>query len=409
MATKRKAKIITDQKELDYFLSMDHNECQKLSVFMENFGEFNGKSRYHVYDVLTVPPNTYHGNKNKFTTTLGLWFFNHVCISGPGLFDELGYLNVPITKGKYKEITTKLSYAILEDRVTVPQYKAFLNAVQKFMPYTTIICPTTSEEMLMISKTIEPKKKQLLKKYAKELEAGDAFVMNKIENELLDYCAEILEDEPAMDNIRSGAGADWTNNFKNMYVIKGAQKDPDPTKGYNLITSCYAEGSSKEDYPKIANSLSAGPYSRARKTAEGGYLEKLFLSAFQHVTLDEKGSDCKTNRTITVTLDKTYLPLMMYSYIVEGSRLIRLDSTNMDKYKGKTVKMRFSSLCANKSKNGCICNKCIGDLYYLLEVKNIGTATPQLASCIKNINMKAFHDSTEKYTAMNIMEAFGSE
>ena len=70
------------------------------------------------------------------------------------------------------------------------------------------------------------KKKELLKKYDKELKAGDALVMNKIEKELLDYCKEKLKDEPAMDNINSGAGADWGNNFKNMYVIKGAQKDP---------------------------------------------------------------------------------------------------------------------------------------------------------------------------------------
>lgn len=57
--------------------------------------------------------------------------------------------------------------------------------------------------------------------------------------------------------------------------------------------------------------------------------------------------------------------------------------------------------------NECICNKCAGDLYYLLNTPNIGTATPQLASSVKNIMMKAFHDSTEKFTQMNAMEAFG--
>jgi hypothetical protein len=140
-----------------------------------------------------------------------------------------------------------------------------------------------------------------------------------------------------------------------MYVIKGAQKDPDPTKGFNIITSCYEEGISKEDYPKMANSLAAGPYARACNTAKGGYMEKLFLSAFQHVQLDKKDSDCGTKRTITVTLEGDYLSLMMYSFIVEGNKLIRLDSTNVDKYKGKTVKMRFSSLCEHEK----ICNKCL--------------------------------------------------
>ena len=153
----------------------------------------------------------------------------------------------------------------------------------------------------------------------------------------------------------------------------------------------------------MANSLAAGPYARACNTAKGGYMEKLFLSAFQHVQLDKKDSDCGTKRTITVTLEGDYLSLMMYSFIVEGNKLIRLDSTNVDKYKGKTVKMRFSSLCEHEK----ICNKCAGDLYYLLDVQNVGAATPQLASCIKNISMKAFHDSTDKYRTMDPMKAFG--
>ena len=402
MAITRKAKTITDKAELDYIFSLSSHDCQKTSVFMDFFGEFDGKRKYNTYDVINVPPNTYMKNKNTFVTTIGSYIFNKAIIEGADLFNELGYINYTINKKALKGIYSKLSFAVLEDRITTDQFKKFLDLCQKFMPYSTIICPTTSESMLVISKTIEPKKKELLKKYEKEIAAGDAYTVNKIEKELLDYAMEKLGDDPALDAMKSGAGADLGNNFKNMYVIKGAQKDPDPTKGYNIITSCYEEGISKEDYTKMANSLAAGPYARARNTQKGGYTEKLFLSAFQHVQLDEKGSDCKTKKTITITLDGDTMPLYMYSYIVEGSKLVRLDSTTMDKYKGKTVKMRFSSLCEHEK----ICNKCAGDLYYLLGVTNIGTATPQVGSCVKNISMKAFHDSTDKYVAMDPMKAF---
>lgn len=399
----RVAKEITNKDDLEEILALTDHDCLKLSVGMEYFGEFNGKIRFHPYDWFKVPKGAYHNNKNEFTTTIGAWIFNHAIISYPGLFDELGYINEPVTKKIYSGITSKLSYAILEDRVTTQQYKKMIDATQKLMPLSTVICPVTSESMLTISKTIEPKKKELLKKYEKELKAGDALVMNKIEKELLDYCKEKLDGDPAMDGINSGAGADWGNNFKNMYVIKGAQKNPDPTKGYNLITSNYMDGVSKDDYVAMANSLAAGPYARAKNTASGGYSEKLFLAATQHVVLDKKGSDCGTKRTITVTLDKTRMRMLMYSYIVEGGRLIRLDSTNMDKYAGKTVKMRFSSLCCGKK----LCNKCAGDLFYLLGIQNVGTASPQLASCVKLISMKAFHDSTDKYIKMDPNEAFG--
>ena len=402
MAKQRKARYITDT-ERDYILSLSSKDCLKTSVFMECFGEFNGKKKFNTYDVMKVPPKTYHNNKNEFVTTVGAWFFNKGCIDYPGIFDEIGYINKPVNKGVYGDINDKLSLAILEDRVTTEQFKQWIICCQKFMNYSTVICTTSSEDMLLISKKIEPKKKELLKKYEKEIANGDAFAMQKIENELLDYCQNELKDDPAFDNIRAGAGADLGNNFKNMYVVKGAQKDPDPTKQYNIITSCYSEGISKEDYVAMANSLAAGPYSRARKTATWGYEEKKFLLAFQHVKLGPKGSDCGTKRTITVTLNKNCIKRLMYYYIVEGNKLVHLYSTNMDKYKGKTVKMRFSSLCENEH----ICNKCAGDLYYILDTPNIGTATPQLASAVKNVMMKSFHDSTEKFMVMDAMEAFG--
>lgn len=403
MAIKPRKGRMIKQEEIEYLLSLTSEDCLKTSVFMECFGSFNGKVRFNTYDIMTVPPKSYHNNKNEFTTTVGSWFFNKGCIDYPGLFDELGYFNEPFTKKAYGALKDKLSMAILEDRVTTQQFKQWIMCLQKFMNYSTVICSTTSEDMLLISKKIEPKKKELCKKYEKELAAGDAYIASKIEDELLQYCEKTLKDDPAWDNIKAGAGADLGNNFKNMYVMKGAQKDPDPTKGYNIIKSCYSEGVSKEDYAAMANSLAAGPYARARKTAIWGYEEKKFLLAFQHIKLGPKGSDCGTKRTITVKLNSSNMRMLMYSYIVDGGRLVRLDSTTMDKYKDKTVKIRFSSLCKSEH----ICNKCAGDLYYLLEATNVGTATPQMASAVKNIMMKSFHDSTEKFTQMNAMEAFG--
>jgi hypothetical protein len=94
----------------------------------------------------------------------------------------------------------------------------------------------------------------------------------------------------------------------------------------------------------------------------------------------------------------------MYSYIVEGSRLVELTSKNMEKYRGKKVKMRFSSLC--ESKDG-ICSKCAGNLFYRIGIINVGVATPIIPSKLKNLSMKSFHDSTVKTVEMDPMRAFG--
>lgn len=406
MANKRIPRKITSKEEIDYFLNLDSDRVCDMSFMMETFGVFEGKSKFHPYDIIDIPPGSYgpagKKNKNTFTTTVGRWVFNKAFIE-PHFFDLFGYINKPITKKTIGWINQVQSYALLEDKITMDDMMDYNQRCQKFQAYTTMLCPSISEAMLLISKTIEPKKKELLKKYAKEIAANDAYTVGLIENELLEEAKRVLKDDPTMDLYDSGAVGSFDNNFKNMYIMKGAVKDPDPLKGYNIITSNQIDGICKEEYSKYANALPAGPYARAKKTEVFGYYEKLFLNAFQHVVLDKPGSDCGTKRTITVTLDNKMLDQMMYSYIVEGSRLVELTSENREKYRGKTVKMRFSSLCEGTH----ICNKCAGNLFYRLGISNIGVATPQLASKVKVITMKGFHDSTVKYGKIDIKKAFG--
>ena len=113
---------------------------------------------------------------------------------------------------------------------------------------------------------------------------------------------ETLKDDPGMDMFNSGAIGDLGNHFKNMFVMKGIIKDPDPNKGYNIVTSSYMDGIKPQDYEYMANSLAAGPYKRGKKTQDGGYWEKLLLVAYQHLSIVSE--DCGTKRTIDVALDE---------------------------------------------------------------------------------------------------------
>ena len=240
---------------------------------------------------------------------------------------------------------------------------------------------------------------------AKELDKeGNNLVVDNIEKELLAYAKELLKDDPSFDTYLSGARSSLKNDFKNMYIMRGASKDPDPTKGYNVMTGSFIDGIKEDEYTYLAKTLTGGPYARGKKTAIGGYWEKLFLAAFQHITLDPKDSDCKTNRTLTRTITKQNKMLYMYSYMVEPSgKLTELTYDVMNKLIGKTIKIRFSSLCASKTG---ICNKCAGNLFYRIGIENIGTVTPIIPTKIKLISMKAFHDSTLKYTEIDPMKTF---
>ena len=230
---------------------------------------------------------------------------------------------------------------------------------------------------------------------------GNEVVSEKIEKELLDFAANYLDGDDSMDCYNSGARMKWGNHFKNMYVMRGAAKDPDPNKGYNVLTSNYSDGFGRDEYAALANTLAAGPYNRGKKTGLGGYWEKLFVSAFQHLKLDPAGSDCGTKRYKEVVIDnpKEY----MYNYIIEGNKLVELTSKNIDKYKGKKVKMRFSSLC--ESKTG-FCNHCAGNLPYRIGIENIGMMLSAIPAKLKLLSMKSFHDSNVKTIEIDLNKAF---
>ena len=408
MATaKRKSKIITNKEDIDYLINLSYNEVLKTSFIMKMFGNFKGKQKYNPYDIVTLPAGCYKLgnslNKKPFTTTVGLWVFNK-CFIEEELSQLLGYINTPMTKKMFSKVNDTISYAILEDDLDISVLKKYIKKCQKYQPYVHILTPNHTMAMLLIVDSIKSKKAELLKKYDSRIKSGDEKIVDEIQEQLLSYAKDILQDDPSLDMYNSGAKGTWDNNFKNLFVMRGAIKDPDPTKGYNIITSSYMEGISKEEYSKFANSLAAGPYARGKKTEVGGYWEKLFFAALQHLKALPEGSDCGTKKYITITLTDDVIKSNMYNYIIEGNRLIELNSKNMNSYKGKTVKMRFSSVC--ESKNG-FCNKCLGNLFYKLNVVNVGAATPQLAAKLKLTSMKSFHDASIRLRTLDVKKAFG--
>lgn len=403
----RISRTVSKKEDIDFLLHITEEEACSMSFMMENFGRFgDDEPRFYPYDIFIVPPGSYGSptkkNNNQFTTTVGRWVFNKAFIEKE-LFDLFGYINEPITKKSFGKLNKKLSYAINEDKIPLSVLEHYVSKGQKFQPYCNILAPSVTVGCLEIPKKIRKKKEEIFKKYAKELEANDPVISQKIEKELLDECSKYMEDDEFMDLVRSGARLTWENNFKNMFVFRGAVKESDPSKqGYSVIKSNFMDGISPEDYSTFANSLTAGPYSRAKKTEVGGAWEKMFVRAFQHLRALPEGTDCHTKKYLTVKLTKDNIDDWIYSYIVEGTNLVEITSDNMDKYVGKTVKLRYSGFC--ESKEG-ICSKCSGHLFNRIGLNEVGIASYQICSVIKNISMKAFHDGTVKVT--NIEESYG--
>jgi hypothetical protein len=387
------------------------------SFMMNILGNFDGKSLCKQYDTFDVPIGAFSylnkkgklvSNKNKFTTTIGIWIFNVFFLRDFGFsFLFNGYINDNIDEKKFNKINQTLVYALCEDKIDGETYKKFLDYGQYFMPFETILSPNHTEKILGCTKEIQKKKAELAKKYEEGIKNGDPVIGEKMSKELLEYAKEILKDDPSLDVYDSGAGGTFKNNFKNMYVMKGAVRNPDPNakQEFTIATSNFLDGVSADEYSLIANALAAGPYARAKKTEIGGYWEKLFVAAFQTISLDGPDTDCGSNKYIEVELTEKNLSMYMYNYIIKSDgSLEELTSDNSDKYIGKKVKMRFSIFC--KSKTG-ICNKCAGNFFYRVKVGNLGLATVQIPTALKLKSMKAFHDSTINTTEIDPMKAFG--
>ena len=410
---KRVSREIKDPKDIEYLVKLTEDDITT-SLIMELFGDFGDHQWFNPYDILTVPTGAYGGklpngkekkNKAPFTTTIGRLIFNKYFIEcEPELLQFVGYVNDNVGKKAYGKLFDSLGYAVLEDEISIDTYKRFCKKSQKFMPYVSILAPNHSMNMLTITKQINKKKAELIKQNQEAFDRGDVYVVDQVSKELLAYAKELMKDDPAMDMFLSGAGGSFENNFKNMFIMRGSVQDPDPRKSYNIITSNYVDGVSQDEYSKLANTLAAGPYSRSKKTELGGYWEKLFLQSLQHVILQEPGSDCGTKRHIELKVTDKNIGSIMYCYVInnDGS-LTEINSKNKDKFIGKKVKLRFSSMC--EAKDG-ICNACAGNLFYRLGIRNIGAATPQIPSKLKVLSMKLFHDDQLNFTEMDPMAAF---
>jgi hypothetical protein len=124
------------------------------------------------------------------------------------------------------------------------------------------------------------------------------------------------------------------------------------------------------------------------------------MAAFQGVELDEEGSDCGTEITLTVKITEKNYKKFLYTYIVEGNKLVCLSPDKIKNYIGKTVKKRSPLYC----KTPKICEKCFGRLPYIIGIKKIGLTVSQLAESLKNLSMKRFHSSSVKLGKVNLEE-----
>lgn len=378
-------------EDVSYLMSLKEKDVtKKLLIDFFAHGK-NKKPRFNTNDKFILPAGSKMMNKEPIDTTVGRYIFNLFIIS-PSFLPFIGYQNIIVDSGAINALEDNLSEYLLDKKIKPEDYIDYLNRIQWLgNSPTDFLVPSMSLTAILPNKEVIRKRDELVKQHKEALEKGDPIVATQIEKELVKIAEEGLKGDPSYDLYRSGANGKVGNQYKQTNIMKGAIRD-NATGGYNVATTNYMEGIDKRDYHYFGDTIVYAAHSRAVGTQKGGYETKKMFAAFQTVSLDKVGSDCGTKKTLTFVMNKSNYRLFLFRYIVEGTKFIQLTNENIKNYLDKVIHIRSALFCQSDK----LCNKCAGDLYYKLDIENIGLTTAKVSSTLLNLSLKNFHDTTLK-------------
>lgn len=335
---------------------------------------------FTIYDKIECKPGDMVNIKTTLETTVGRFITNYVLLVDP-FGDIIPFINSEIKLGKLENNLAKL---IMEDNITVAQYKKYINNGYSLLHMGELFVPTITEKSLTVDDNIIKRRDELLEEHKDEL--TDPKVVAAIERELVSMYKESLKGDPSERYFGASSKA-YNVQAKKINLMVGGMDDFGGSGG-KIITNkkALADGWDKDNFPAIANEIRKGSYSRGKEVQKGGEITKFIFRAFQDVTID--GDDCKTKEGLTITFDESVHPSSFLGVNVIDDKNTVITSKNVDSFVGKTVTIRSPMFCKSKKS---ICYKCAGEYFKKLGIKNPGPLAIDISSTMMLKEMKAMH------------------
>ena len=399
----QKAFLTRDIK--DYTLDFLTSTFAKCANSKDRIG--NHKTRFVPSDRMTVPANYFYANQPAIKTTLGRFIFNKFVLATSGVIEKTKFYETTFIQNEIGKIMEITGIMLVNDVITKDQFDEFVNRIICLGGWLSgMITGTISLGTLKPNPKIEAKKEELLKKYEKEVAAGDKVIIKQIENELVDYAKEVLKDDDMGMMVYNSGQINFSNNYKNNFIAKGMIYDSIDKK-YKFIRSSLSDGINVEEIPNMTNGTVHIEYTKTIKIADSGYMGKRLMALLQMMQAGEPGSDCGSKNYIPILVSKRNKFDMLQTYIKgEGDNLVLLTPENIDNYIGKVILARSPMACLSPDK---ICNKCLGEFFYKMDIENLGTWASTINYRFLTYNLKLKHDATIKLTELNpdnIIESF---
>ena len=336
-------------------------------------------------------------------TSLGMLLFNRYVLEGEHVIQVTKYWNTPLSNKGMGQFEKMLASLVVANMITTQDQGNVIDARDRLGAWVCCFLGTAvSSSLLMPMYDVNKRKDELFKQYANDINSNDPVKQilktNEIEKELVGMVRNNLKNAGEVNDLFNSGVYNLDNNYKTINVMRGAVFN-DITQKYDVVESSLMDGINRKDIPAFANSVVAGAYPSAVGTADAGYMSKQMMALLQSEELDPNPkSDCGTKATIPIHIDSSTAKYVLRRNILDGSKVVTLNSNNIGSYMNKTVKL-FSPACCIHDR---ICAKCGGPLFYELGVTRIGLLCTQFTDKILNIKLKSKHNLSQSAGTMKV-------
>lgn len=336
-------------------------------------------------------------------TTFGRFLFNTV-VFYESLQNRVPYLNRQIEARDIENIVVDLMVdnplpgeevapgkASVDDCLKITQQLDYLEGLNP------VLVKASSLDVFSIDPDIVKLRDKLLKELEDNGKLNDPAEVTRVINTLVEEDAKRVLNGPSRDlYIKSDF---ISNSRRKMFSIFELSVDFHDGK-YKLLRKSLAEGWDMNNFTEYTNSAINGSYSRSINVAKGGSEVKVMLLLTSSINVVE--NDCRSRRGENVFISKNNFNHWVGGfYLDESNKPVIIEKGDLNKLKGKMVRMRAPQFC--KTPDGNLCKVCCGT--------GLGSIANRVASEVAGImtsymllSMKAVHNASVKTKTFSIEE-----
>lgn len=272
-----KAASATDRvlttEEKDYFLKLplkDYTFTNMVHWFGDTADMSEGRekvkrtsSRFKCTDKLVLTHKDYPLVSGTIETTLGRFVLTKVMIESTGISDAIGYVNDILDDDGFGKLESRITNSLRDGKIEVENMYKYIDTRDWLgLQMHGVITTSFTENTVVLPKKLRDLKKKLLNDHKEDIENGDPHVYEEIEKQLIASAKDMFKDDVGMDLYVSGARGSIGNNFKNMFLSRGAVKNTITGK-YEIITNSLLDGLDIKDIPAHSNAILNGAFPKS--------------------------------------------------------------------------------------------------------------------------------------------------